>query len=280
MRDIMLQIDTYAEPLPPAAIAQAVGFARALDAELTGLATHIDIKVPDNWLAERLLHVNDMARAEEAKSLASGEASLALLHEHGKDKAVTTHGVIVRLNLHSVGPCVAQHARTRDLSLVCVGDRMDSQRSVAEDVIFGSGQPVVVFHPERAPLPVNELVDVCIAWDGSRSAARAAASAMPLLRRAKAVQVLTIVGEKPSATSGLGRELVRHLRMHGVTAETDELDGRGRSIGASIDAYVEECAPQLMIMGAYGGSRLKEFVLGGATEHVLNRPHIPILLAH
>lgn len=279
MRDIMLQVDTYAEPTPPHAIPQAVAFAGALEGELTGFATHIDIKVPDNWIAERLLHINGLASAEESKSLAAARKSLEYLETCARSSGIKAHGLVVRANLHGIGPCVARHARARDLCLVPLGDRMDSQRAVAEDVIFGSGRPVLVFHPDHAPLPAR-LTRVAVAWDGSRCAARAAADAMPILKRASDVRVVTVVGEKPSATSGVADDLVRHLLAHGVSARVDEVDGRHRSIGAALDAYVSEATPSLVVMGAYGSSRLKEFVLGGATEHVLNRVRIPTLLSH
>ncbi len=157
---------------------------------------------------------------------------------------------------------------------------MDSQRSVAEEVIFGSGRPTLIYHPDRAPLPKDRLKCVAIAWDGGRCAARAVSDAIPVLKTSESVRVLTVVGEKASATSGLASELVRHLLTHGINAQIDEIEGRRRSIGASLDAYIGEAAPQLLIMGAYGSSRLKEFVLGGATEHVLNRLAIPALLSH
>lgn len=280
MRDIALQIDTYAEPSSPQVIDQAVSFAAILEATLTGIAVKIDINVPDNWLAEKLLHTRQMAAVEEQKSLETAKASLKRLETAAAQAGVRQAGQVVRAPLHGVGPCITRCARTRDLCILAVGDRMDSQRAVAEDVIFGSGRPVLVFHPERAPLPAGRLARVAIAWDGSRSAARAVADALPILAHAEDVRVMTAVGEKASATTGQAEELVRHLRMHGIAAVTDELDGRHRGIGASFDAYIEEVAPQLLVMGAYGSSRLKEFVLGGATEHVLNACRTPVLLSH
>lgn len=280
LRDIVLQIDTYAEPTPPKAIEQAVSFAKLFDATLTGLAIHIDIDAPENWLAEKLLHTNALAAAEERKSLEAAQASLKHLEAAASGASVQHVGKVVRALLHGVGPRLAQLARTRDLCLLVAGDRMDSQRAVAEEVIFSSGRPALIFHPEYAPLPSGRLSCVSIAWDGSRSAARAVADALPLLKQAADVRVMTAVGEKASATAGQAEELVRHLRCHSVAASTDEVDGRQRSIGASIDAYLEDVSPQLLVMGAFGSSRFREFVLGGATDHVLNRCKTAVMLSH
>lgn len=124
------------------------------------------------------------------------------------------------------------------------------------------------------------LRKVAIAWDGGPCAARAVAEAMPLLGRAAQVRVFTVVGEKPSVEPGLAAELVRHLGAHGVVAAVDEVDIGGRAIGAALDAYLKAQAPDLLVMGAYGHSRLQEFVLGGATEHMLWETKVPTFLAH
>ncbi len=280
MRDIALHIDTYAEPTPLAAVEQAVGFAKMLDATLTGIAINIDINAPENWLAERLLHVSELARIEERKSLDAAKASLTHLQSLAEKAGIRHEAKLVRASLHGVGPCMAKLARTFDLSLIVVGARVDSQRSVAEDVIFGSGRPVLAFNPQKSLLPSGRLTRVAVAWDGSRSAARAVADALPVLKRVEDVRVMTAVGEKASATAGQAGDLVRHLRTHGISAVPDEIDGRHRSIGASFAAYLEEVSPELLVMGAYGSSRIKEFVLGGATEHILNNCSTPVLLSH
>ncbi len=280
MLDILLHIDTYAEPTPPKAIEQAVGFASLLGGQLTGLATHIDIKVPDNWLAERLLNVSQLAGVEEAKSLESAQGALKCLEAAARQAGARQEGLIVRAGLQVVGPCVARHARTRDLCLICVGDRMDSERAVAEEVLFRAGRPVLIFNPESAPLPFERLTRVAVAWDGSRSSARAVSDAIPALQKAQEVRILTVVGEKASTVSGIALDLVRHLATHGVSASVDEIDGRHRPIAASLDAYCADYKPDLLVMGGYGSSRLKEFVLGGATEHVLNTRRVAALLSH
>jgi nucleotide-binding universal stress UspA family protein len=161
-----------------------------------------------------------------------------------------------------------------------VDDRASSQRAVAEDVIFHAGRPVLVFNAEKAPLPSASPKCVAIAWDGSRCAARAVSDAIYLLKAAEDARVFTIVGEKPSAKAGVAKDLVRHLRMYGVEARVDEVEGATRSIGVSIDHYLNEVRPDLLVMGAYGSSRLKEFILGGATEHILNKLRCPALLSH
>jgi nucleotide-binding universal stress UspA family protein len=151
---------------------------------------------------------------------------------------------------------------------------------VAEDVVFGAGRPVLVFNPDHAPLTSKTLERVAVLWDASRCAARAVADAIPVLAKAQDVRVVTMVGEKAAAVSGLSADLVRHLKAYGIAAQTDEVHAAHRRIGSLIEGYVEEKAPTLLVMGAYGNSKMKEFVLGGATEHVLNHLRAPALLSH
>jgi nucleotide-binding universal stress UspA family protein len=279
MHDMLLHIDTYAEPTLPPAIDQAVGFARVCGGRLSAVATHIDIRVPDNWLAERLLGVSRMADVEENKSLEACRASIAHFEEIARKAGVFSEAMIVRAGFDSIGDCIVRHARTRDLTLVAVSNRVGNQRSVAEDAIFGAGRPILVYDPDKGPLPTTSLERVSVLWDGSRCAARAVADARHVLAAAREIRIVTIIGEKRAVGSGAAADLIRHLGAHGLSARVEEAAFLG-SIGASIDAHVTDHAPQILVMGAYGASKLKEFVLGGATEHVLGHLRIPAILSH
>lgn len=279
MKDVLFHIDTYAEPTSVEAVDQVVAFAAAVGCRLTGMAVQIDIRTPDNWLAEKLLDISRLAIAEESKSLEAGREMLRHLAAAAEAAGVLQEGVIIRADLNGVGPCVARHARTRDMCVIAVGQHMHSPRTVAEDVIFGSGRPALIFNPARTTLPVA-LRRVVVAWDGSRSAARAASDGIPLLQKAHEVRLLTVIGEKATATSGLACDLERHLKLHGITCVIDEVEGRGRSIGSALEEYCERYSPSLFVMGGYGTSRLKEFILGGATEHMLNAGRVAMLLSH
>jgi nucleotide-binding universal stress UspA family protein len=279
MLDMLLQIDTYAEPTPSTAIDQAVKFARLCEARITALATHIDIRVPDNWLAEKLLSVSKMAQVEEDKSLQTARASIGYFEEAARRSGVPCESMIVRADFNGIGQCVARHARTRDLTLVALSNPGSSQRAVAEDVTFGAGRPVLVYNQETSQLPTASLDRVSVLWDGSRCSARAVADARPVLAKAREITIVTIIGEKTSAASGAAGDLLRHLKAHGLSAQVQEIEHLG-NIGASMDAHLAAYSPQLLVMGAYGTSRLKEFVLGGATEHVLDNLRIPAVLSH
>jgi nucleotide-binding universal stress UspA family protein len=124
------------------------------------------------------------------------------------------------------------------------------------------------------------LDTVIVAWDFSRAATRAMADAMPILEKAKRVCVLTVTKEKAIDTRRSGAELAKHLARHGADVVLDEVDAKGRSIGDVFEAHVTYRNADLLVMGAYGHSRLREFVLGGATKSMLTRPPSPIFMSH
>lgn len=280
MKDILLQVDTYPEPTSREAIEQACRFAAAAGGTLSALAVEIDIRVPTNRLADFLINLTQQAEEEEQKSRRACRAALATFTETATVSGVLGQALTGRADLYCVGDYVAERARTRDLCIVPVVNPLDGQRSIAEDVVFGSGRPTLLFRPGVADLLSQGLSTVVLAWDGSRSAARVMADALPLLPKAREVRVLTVLNEKPEARSGLGDDVVRHLKAHGVNAVADEVDAEKQPIGKVLEAYAERHRSDLLVMGAYGRSRLREFILGGATEYMLHDPKVPLLLSH
>jgi nucleotide-binding universal stress UspA family protein len=153
----------------------------------------------------------------------------------------------------------------------------DMPASVAQTVIFESGRPAIILQSGTAKAKLDTIV---VAWDGSRPAARAVADAMPVLSLANTVQILTVVNEKESAVSGSGVDLTRHLKVHGIEARMEEVDAGGAAIGAVLEQCVRRLSADLLVMGAYGHSRVREFLLGGATQSVLRAPPVPVFLSH
>lgn len=280
MRDLLLQIDSYPEATSPEAIEQAAMFASAIGGVLSALAVEVEIRAPSNRLADYLIGLSRLAEDEEQKSRQACHSALEVFSAKAKAAGVLGEALHGRSDLYCIGDYVAKRARSRDLCIVPIVDQADGQRSIAEDVVFGSGRPVLLFRPGRADLPSGGLSTVVLAWDGSRSAARAMADALPVMLKAREVRVLTVINEKPAARSGLGHDAVRHLKAHGVNAVIDEVDASGRRIGQVLEDQVAKCKSDLLVMGAYGRSRVREFILGGATEHMLRDPKVALLLSH
>ncbi len=280
LNDILLHIDSFPEPTPVAAIDEAVGFVAALGGTLSALAGQIEIPLQSNRVADYLLHLSDMAHEQEAASAAACQASLQHFRNKAETAGVFGQALIQKADLYLSSDQVALQVRTRDLCIIPLAGPYDGQMEVVEAVLFSSGRPVLVFRAGEASLPKQTLGTVILAWDGSRCAARAMADALPILKLAANVRILIIIDEKPSVSVGAGIDVVRHLKAHGVAAQVDEVGADGRKIGAVLDAYLAEHSPELLVMGGYGHTRLREIILGGATEHMLGHPTTPIFLSH
>jgi nucleotide-binding universal stress UspA family protein len=170
-----------------------------------------------------------------------------------------------------------EYGRLRDLMIVPVPEAYDQW--YAEAVIFGTGKPTLVL-PEGPRAKQFELNTAVVAWDFSRAAARAIADAIPVLENAKEVRIVTVANEKVLDTKHSGEELAKNLSRHGIDVILENVDAAGRSIGEVLETHAASCSADLLVMGAYGHSRLREFILGGATKSLLSKPPIPILFSH
>jgi nucleotide-binding universal stress UspA family protein len=153
------------------------------------------------------------------------------------------------------------------------------QRRLPENVALRGGRPVLVVPADHAGAPIPGTV--VAGWDGSLQALRAITAALPLLRRADSVK-LTLVN--PDALSELhgeqpGADMALYLARHDVKVEV-VLERTRTTAGHALTALAHDCGAGLMVAGAYGHSRYREWVLGGATRELLERAPVPLLIAH
>ena len=271
-----LPLVTYTDPNSEAVAANAATVAALLGAELNALAVNVTIPQVSNALSRFLLDVPDMIRKAEATSRGHGERLIAATQAAGKAAGVTVRAETVTESQPLLSATAALHARYHDIALVGLEEGNPTARATAESVVFGSGRPVVLL-PET--FDAGAFDHVAIAWDGSRVASRAAADARPFLARAKKVSVLTVVDEKKLVVEDCER-LAASLRRAGIEAEAVRLTGRNAAVARTLQDSAKERGCGLLTMGGYGHSRVRDFVMGGATEGVLKALSMPVLLSH
>lgn len=171
------------------------------------------------------------------------------------------------------------HARVHDLAILdAESETIDIDRGLIEAALFESGRPVLIVPSEHEVFTGRRIV---IAWDGSASAARAVAGAMPFLRAAEAVEIVSIVGEKDLSASVPGADLAPHLSRHGVNVSvTTTALGAKEDVAGAIQREAVGFTAGLVVSGAYRHSRLREWLLGGATQSMLKKSRIPLLMSH
>ena len=148
----------------------------------------------------------------------------------------------------------------------------------SRDIRIGAAYPRSA-RGSAGPRPF-ELGTVAVAWDFSRAAARAVSDAMPLLEKAKKVRIVTVTNEKKLDSKHSSEALAKNLARHGIDVVLDKVDADGRRIGEVLEAYTVSHQVDVLVMGAYGHARWREFILGGATKSLLSKPPLPILFSH
>lgn len=255
----------YAEPI-----------ARAFDAHLTGLLFNEIpdlLTVPDAGAARILAEMTAEAetRAEATtKTLAAKFDKLQMPYDLRRIDDFRANS----------GHRLATHVRNTDLFVGTrpYGDPTGTE-FLEEQVLFESGRGCLFVPPGGTP--PRSYATVLVAWKETREAARAVAEAIPFLRRAP--QVIVMLVEEDGAGEQFrieaGADIGRYLSRHGVSAEIRKVNGWVYS-GEAILNEARLTGADMIVMGGYGHSRFREWVLGGATRHVLTHASVPVFMAH
>ncbi len=278
--DILLATLTYPDATPDRAIRSGVALAKRLGGGLTLLTVKVDIPRINNVLANALVGLDRMAADAEGRSAATAQLEDLCGRIAAEEAGVTLQSKSIIAAPYLEAGVVATAARTHDLCLLPIGPDVIADRDLAEAVLFGSGRPVIVYPEEVEIAPGGGVGKMMIAWDGSTRAARAVADAMPILLQAAEIRVFVAVGEKPHLDAGSAQDLMRHLAAHALPATLRERPAAGRSIGELLTQEVRDWDADLLVMGGFGHARVREFILGGATEAMLQAPPCPVLLSH
>ncbi|MHA1553289.1 MAG: universal stress protein, partial [Alphaproteobacteria bacterium] len=273
---------------PLSAVDDASAIADALGTQITAIAFEIRFQgpAPVHFLANLVVDMPRIIAAERKKSSDNARDLIAAFTRSAALRNLSHDHILERCEPSDVQGSLVEYARLRDLTIVVVPDEGSAERQLAESTIFGAGRPVMILPGAAKRDSPMALDNIVVAWDSSRAAARALCDAMPILEKAKLVRVVTVTNEQPVDTSRpidqsrRGKELVRHLALHGVETALEVIDARGTPIGDVFEAYATSCKADLFVMGAFGHSRLRDFMLGGATQSMLDRCPLPLFLSH
>jgi nucleotide-binding universal stress UspA family protein len=261
-------------------IEAAVALAVAHGAHLTGV--YIIAEPSPASFAQGYLPVELMTTLEQ-EFRSRADAALARFATVAERNQIAFETRVDRVLYTEVADALATNARYADLVILGQVDPDDPATGphyLPEEVILGGGRPALVIPYIGPAASLGERV--VVAWDASREAARAVNDALPLLERAKAVSVVTINphqrpfghGEEPGADIGL------HLARHDIKIEVQRVESRDIDIANTLLSHIANESADLLIMGAYGHSRVREFVLGGVTRTILAEMTVPVLMSH
>jgi nucleotide-binding universal stress UspA family protein len=253
----------------------AVSVAATFDAHVTGLAFLYEPLAPvtDGFPAEAM----QSQRIENEKA---AKAAVAKFDEAVRRAAISAESRILDAPVASAPSVFANVARRFDLAIMGQPEphKPALERLIIEGALFGSGRAVLIVpYIQRTGLKLDRLM---VGWDGSQSAARAVADAIPLLVRAKATEVVIVASEPAKSDEMPGVDIARHLARHGARVEVKSIVTAEIDVANTILSHAADTSADLLVMGGYGHSRLREFILGGVTRGILSSMTIPTLMSH
>jgi nucleotide-binding universal stress UspA family protein len=255
----------------------AVSVAEAFSAHVLAVAFAYEPEIPGTVMGGIPPEFLDAQRTQAENQ---ARAEIERFQKVASRAGISSETRMFNANVGRAASDLGRMARRFDLAVLGQTQRDDPTpvETVNETVLFDSGRPVL-FVPFIQTQGLK-LDRVMLCWDGSRAATRAIADSMPLLHKAGTVEIV-IVGDKPSRSDEIpGADLGAHLARHGLKVEVKRLTAVDIDVASMLLSYAADSDADMMVMGGYGHSRLREFVLGGVTRALLESMTVPVLMSH
>jgi hypothetical protein len=255
----------------------AISIAEAFNAHLLGVAFAYEPVIPGSVMGGIPPEFLEAQRAESEKS---ARAAIARFEQAAKRAGISFETRVLSASVSGASDLLGRIGRRFDI--VVVGqptrERPMPDEVIDEGVLFECGRPVI-FVPfiQKAGLALDRVM-VC--WDGGRTATRAIADSMPFLEKAKQVELVVVGSKPPKSDEVSGADIGQHLARHGLKVEVKRITSPDIDVPSTILSYAADSSADMIVMGGYGHSRLREFVLGGATRGLLESMTVPVLMSH
>ena len=263
---------------PDVAVHFAVSVAAAFNARLAGIAFIYEPIIP--VMIDMYGIPPDVIESQRVENERAAKAAVARLDEASRSVGIAAEAHMLDAAVATAPGVFARLARRFDLSILGQPEPEQAalDRLIVEAALFDTGRPVLVVpYIQSAGLKLDRIL---LCWDGSRSAARAAADALPFLRRSKLVEVVTVAIEPAKSDEMPGADIAHHLARHGVKVELKRIVTAETDVANTILSHAADSSADFLVMGGYGHSRLREFVLGGVTREILTSMTVPTLMSH
>ena len=255
----------------------AVSIAAAFEAHIAGLAFLYDPIVPVSGAGYIPADVIEM---QERENMTAAQAAIERFNKAAASAGVSSEALTLSASFSGAGDQFGRLARRFDLAVVGQAEPETSavEEMIAESALFESGRPVIIVpYIQKAPL---KLDNVLACWDGSRAATRAIADAMPLLQKAGRVELIIFANERGKQDEIEGADMGGHLARHGLKVEVNRTVSGDIDVADALLSHAADAGTDFIVMGGYGHSRLREFVLGGVTRSIFRSMTAPVLMSH
>ncbi len=276
LKNILVHVD--ATERASVRIRTAANLAAKSDAQVTGVFV-----VPDPYIGAYMAggYVPvEIFEQQRQQALEEAETASGLFEDITGKAGVRAEW---RVEEGTLADVLARHVRYADIAVVGKGDPDDPVKhphpELAGDLAMTAGRPVLVIPNAGTFDDIGKRVLVC--WNASREAARAVQDAMPLLEAAEKVTLLAVNPAKQGDHGDIPcADIALHLARHGINAEATSTSADGIGVADAILARANDLGADLIVTGAYGHSRTREWVFGGVTESLMRNMTVPALMSH
>jgi nucleotide-binding universal stress UspA family protein len=255
----------------------AISLAAGFGAHLAGIGFVYEPVIPGSLIGGM---PTDLIEAQREENSRTAKEAIARFESAAKAAGISAETRTVDASVAGGPDLFGRIARRFDLAVVGQARREQgaSEELMIEGALFGSGRPLIVVpHAHKQELKLDRII---ICWDGSRPAARAIADSLPFLQRARSIDIVVVTGERDRSGEITGTNMRRHLARHGINVEIKHITGGGSGVQNAILSHATETGCDFMVLGGYGHSRLREFILGGVTRSILRSMVVPVLMSH
>ncbi|MGB3743885.1 MAG: universal stress protein [Xanthobacteraceae bacterium] len=255
----------------------AVSVAAALQTHLTGVAFIYDPVVPISGTG---YIPADVIESQRADNETAAEAAIKDFTAATDRAGISAEPQMLTASLTGAGDQFARMARHFDLAIVgqAQPEMSTMEQIIGETTLFESGRPIIMVpYIQKAPFKSG---NVMICWDGSRTAARAVADAIPILGESSRIEIVSVTSERGKEDEIEGVDIGQHLARHGLKVDVHRISRGNIDVADALLSHAADSAADLLVMGGYGHSRLREFVLGGVTRSIFQSMTLPVLLSH
>jgi nucleotide-binding universal stress UspA family protein len=274
IKDLLLPLIGDATRSTMGAIEKCVAVAAVQNARITALALETEADALPPTVADVLGATEIVQTAPTARAL------LAAFQAAARKSNARSEQKLERSTIAGMIDAIAEEARLKDLSVVPIKANDSLSEKLVERLLFESGRPVLMCPETAADTLGTSFNEIAIAWDHTAPAARAVGDALPLLKKARRVRIVTATDQATAAQRSSGAALRGHLAEHGIEAQLDTIGIQGSSVGKVFEAFVDKNAIDLLVMGGYRHSPLNQWFWGGMTNTIINDPPCWVMLSH
>lgn len=274
IKDVIVNLG-LGERDPAGEVALSIG--EMFDAHVLALAFAYEPVIPGAMMGSVPAEFIESQRAEASDK---ANAAIKRFEELARRSSISRDRRVLSATLSGASDQLGRLARRFDIVVVGQPEREGTAAGeiVDEGALFESARPVIVVpFIHKGGLKLDRVM-VC--WDGSRAATRAVADSLPLMRKAKQIEIVIVANGRAKSDELPGADLGEHLARHGLKVDVKRITSPDIDVASTILSYAADSSTDLIVMGGYGHSRLREFVLGGVTRGILQSMTVPVLMSH